>query len=114
MPAGFDGLPARSDLQTDIGIGLKEILRELDDPALRGVDLKMGENAAGDEFIDEYSAMLRVILKLDDVEIAVVGFQQMGLRAAPHLSDEPGRIYGHRESWEMNWQSEANSEGSIN
>ena len=39
--------------------------------------------------------MLRVILKLDDVKIAVVGFQQMRLRAAPHLPDEPARVYRH-------------------
>ena len=39
--------------------------------------------------------MLRVILKLDDVELAIVGFQQMRLGAAPHLSDETAGVYRH-------------------
>ena len=58
-------------------------------------NLQMGENLSGDEFIDKNPAMLRVILELDDVIVAVVGFQQMGLRAAPHLPNEPARIYRH-------------------
>ncbi len=55
----------------------------------------MGENFGGDEFIDENPAVLRVILELDDVKVAVVGFQQMRLRAAPHLPDEPAGVHRH-------------------
>ena len=58
-------------------------------------DLQMVENLAGDHFIDQDATMLRVILELDDVKVAVVGFQQVRLGAAPHFPDEPARIYGH-------------------
>ena len=55
----------------------------------------MGENFRRHEFIHENPAVLRVILELDDVVVAVVGFQQMRLCAASHLSDEPTGVYGH-------------------
>ena len=55
----------------------------------------MRENLRRNEFIYENPAVLRVILELDDVVVAVVRFQQMRLRAASHLPDEPSGIYGH-------------------
>ena len=58
-------------------------------------NLQMYENLGRHELVDENPAVLRVILKLDDVIVAVVGFQQMSLRAASHLSDEPARVYRH-------------------
>ena len=58
-------------------------------------DLEMGENFRRYEFVDENPAVLRVILEFDDVIVAVVCFQQMGLSAASHFPDEPAGIYGH-------------------
>jgi hypothetical protein len=57
----------------------------------------MIENFAGDDFVNQYAPMLGVILKLDDVIVAVVGFEHMRLSAAPHLADEPARVYRHAE-----------------
>ena len=39
--------------------------------------------------------MLRVVAELDDVEMAVVSFDEMRLGAAAHLSDQSDRIYRH-------------------
>ena len=55
----------------------------------------MSEDFGGQDFVHEDTPVLRVILKLDDVTFAVVGFQQMRLRTASHFSDEPVRVYGH-------------------
>jgi len=53
--------------------------------------------------------VLRVILELDDVEITIVGFQQVRLGAAPHLPDEVAGIYRHAPCW----KSEIDFEESI-
>ena len=60
----------------------------------------MGQNFPGDPLIHQNPPMLRVILELDDVEMPVVCFDQVRLSAAPHLSDEPARIYWHFKSKE--------------
>jgi hypothetical protein len=56
----------------------------------------MRKDLTGDEFIDENPAVLRVILKLNDVVAAVVGFEQMRLRSASHLPDEAAGVHSHR------------------
>jgi hypothetical protein len=55
----------------------------------------VGEDFGGHHLVHENAAMLRVILKLDDVIVAVVGFQQMLLGATPHLADELDGVYAH-------------------
>ncbi len=45
--------------------------------------------------VNQSPAVLRVILEFDDVEISIVGFQQMRLRAASHFANEPTGVYGH-------------------
>jgi hypothetical protein len=57
----------------------------------------MVQNLAGDDLVNQNAAMLRVILKLDDVEVPVVSFEQVRLGAAPHFADEPACIYRHAE-----------------
>ena len=56
----------------------------------------MVENSGRDDFVDENPAVLRVILKLDNVEVAVIGFDEMRLRSTPHLADEANGVYGHK------------------
>jgi hypothetical protein len=41
--------------------------------------------------------MLRVILELDDVERAVIGFDEMCLGASTHLADVPAGGERHRK-----------------
>ena len=77
---------------------------------LRAGDLKMRQNLRRHEFIHENPPVLRVILKLDDVIVAVVGFQQMRLRATPHLADEPARVYRHT----ICRKNKSTTQGSIN
>ena len=96
VPAGLDSGAARARLQMDFGVRREEFGGEPDDLMVRARDLQMGENFGRDEFIHENPAVLRVILELDDVIVAVVGFQQMRLCAASHLPDEPAGIHGHR------------------
>ena len=69
----------------------------------------MRKNFTGDPLIHENSAVLGVILELDDVVVAIVGFQQMRLGAASHLPDEAAGVYRHA----VRGKSEFNTEESI-
>jgi hypothetical protein len=39
--------------------------------------------------------MLGIVAELDDVEVAVIAFEQVGLRTAAHFPDEARGVYGH-------------------
>jgi hypothetical protein len=39
--------------------------------------------------------VLGIVAKLDDVETSVARLDQMRLRAAAHLPDQPDRVYRH-------------------
>jgi hypothetical protein len=39
--------------------------------------------------------VLRIVLKFDDVELAIIGLQQVGLSASAHLADVPARGERH-------------------
>jgi len=39
--------------------------------------------------------VLRIVLELDDVELAVVGFEEVGLSASAHLADMAARRERH-------------------
>ena len=95
VPAGFHRTCRGARLQINFGVGREEVGVERTISVFGRGDLQMRENFRRNQLVDENAAVLRVILKLDDVEVAVVGFQQMRLGAAPHLSDEPARIYRH-------------------
>ena len=43
----------------------------------------------GNQLIHQDAAVLRIVPELDDVEIAVIRFQQVGLSPAAHLADMP-------------------------
>ncbi len=61
-------------------------------------DLQVIQKSRSDPFIDQNAAMLRIIEKLDHVEVAVVAFQQMRLRAPAHLPDQACGFDQHQES----------------
>jgi hypothetical protein len=75
---------------------------------LRGRNLQMRKDLRSDCLVHENSAVLEVILKLDDVEVAIVGFQQMSLSAAPHFSNEADCVYRHRNRRKLESIAEEN------
>ena len=95
VPAGLDTQAARSGLKMNLGVRRNEFGRKLHDLVRGAGDLQVRQNLPRNKLVYQNPAVLRVILKLDDVIVAVVAFKQMRLRAAPHLADEPARIYGH-------------------
>ena len=95
MLARLDGGLARARLEVNFGVGRKKSRRQLNDLMNRRRDLQMCADLARHHLIYENPPMLRVILKLDDVKVTVVGFQQMCLCAAPHFANEPEGVYGH-------------------
>ncbi len=44
-------------------------------------------NARGQQFIGQHAQVLRIILEFDDVEMAVIGPHQVGLRSSAHTPD---------------------------
>jgi hypothetical protein len=58
-----------------LGVGMQEVGRHADHLVPGRGDLQMGQYFGSQHFVDENAAVLRVILKLDDVTVAVVGFQ---------------------------------------
>jgi hypothetical protein len=68
----------------------------------------MRQDLGGNRLVHENSAVLEVILKLDDVEVAIVGFQQMSLSAASHLSNEANCAYRHRNRLKLEFIAEEN------
>jgi len=96
VPAGLDGGATGAGLEVNFGVGGEEGGRQDDELGGRRGDLQVGENGGGQELVDEDAAVLGVILKLDDVEVAVVGFEQMGLGAAAHFADKAAGVYRHK------------------
>jgi hypothetical protein len=100
VPAGLDGLAAGAELDVNVGVGGQEIGRQVYDGGLGRGDLQVVEEGGGDPFVDQNAPVLRIIEELDDVEVAIVAFEQVGLRSAAHFPDEAGGVDGH--GWEVN------------
>ena len=88
VPAGFHRLMPGTQLDVDVGIGFQKCGREAHDGGRGRRDFQVIEENRRDPFIDQNAAMLRIIAKFDHVEVAVVAFEQMRLRAAAHLPDQ--------------------------
>src|SRR5580704_17664085 len=95
MPAGLHRSATVAGLQSHIGILVEKLRRQRNHLLRRRRNLKMRKNFARNPLIHQNSAVLRVILELDDVVIAIVGFQQVRLSPAPHLTDEVAGVYRH-------------------
>jgi hypothetical protein len=52
-------------------------------------DLQIPQKYRRQQFVDEDSAVLGIIPKLNDVAAAVIRLQQMSLRSSSHFSDVP-------------------------
>ena len=73
----------------------QKLLRDADEFMPGRGNAQMAKNLRSNQFIDEDSPVLRVILEFHDVAMAVGGFQKVGLRPAPHLTDEADGVYRH-------------------
>ena len=97
MPARLDGHLPGSELHTDLGVRGEKIGRHLDHGRRGGRDLQKSQEHGGDPLIDKDATMLRVIAELDDVPMAIIRFQQMGLSASPHFSNRPDSGERHQK-----------------
>ena len=55
----------------------------------------MLQQSIGQYFIDENPPVLRIITELHDVELVVVCFDEVSLRAAAHFPNESAGVYRH-------------------
>jgi len=83
--------------QTDFHVVLapEEGLVEFDDGGRRRGDLQVLDEAGRDPLVDQNPQMLGILAELGDIEIAVAGFEQVGLRAAAHVSEKASGKNGH-------------------
>jgi len=101
MPAWLGRGAAGSQRDVYFRILTQKLVAHLHDGGLWGDDLQVLEKYRGDHLIDQDAPVLGVFYEFDDVEITIVGFDEMSLRAAAHLSKEAHRIYGHTN--ELPW-----------
>lgn len=87
MNTGRHRLALRADREIHVGAFGDELRREFDERSFGHVDLQITKKGAGQPLVHQNAAMLRVIKELYNVECAVFGFDQMGLRSPPHLAD---------------------------
>ena len=57
--------------------------------------MQVFEEGGREPFIDQNATVLWIIEEFDDVEVAVVTFEQMGLRSTAHFSDQARGVDGH-------------------
>ena len=83
--------------QTDFHVALapEEGLVEFDDGGRRRGDLQVLDEAGRDPLVDENAQVLGILAELGDIEIAVAGFEQVGLRAAAHVPEKASGKNGH-------------------
>src|SRR5579862_2568529 len=89
MPSWCHGDSLRPEVNVYFRVGSQEVGRDPDQFRGRGGNLQVLQKNRRYQLIHQDPAVLRVVLKLDDVEIPVVRFQQVGLGPAAHLADEP-------------------------
>jgi hypothetical protein len=65
----------------------EKIFAYVDEGRFRHGDLEIVEQRAAKKFIHQHAPVLWIVAKLDDIPMAVVGFEEMGLRAPSHLAD---------------------------
>jgi hypothetical protein len=95
MPAGLDGLAAGAELNVNFGVTSQEIGGQVYDGGFGRRDLQVVEEGGGDPFVDQNPAMLGIIAELDDLEVAVIALEQVGLRTAAHFPDQAPGVDGH-------------------
>jgi len=97
MPAGDDRDALRAQMNTNLRVGGEEFGSQKNELGGRGGNLQVLQEDRGYQFVDQDAAVLGIILELDDVEVAVIRFQQVGLGPAAHFADMPagGQRHGN-------------------
>ena len=95
MPAGFDGDVAGAQMNVDLRVRGQEFGGQQDQLRGRSGDLQVVQKYPGNPLVHQNPAVLGVVLELDDVEVAVIGFQQVRLCPAAHLADVSARGERH-------------------
>jgi hypothetical protein len=98
VPAGGDRDALRAQVDEDLRVGGQELGRDANDPGGRGRNLHVLQEDRRYQFIDQDAAVLGVVAELDDIEVAVVGFQEVGLSPAAHFADMPAGGERHRNA----------------
>ena len=74
---------------------MHELLGDLDQSRVGTRNLQILQKYRSDQLVNQNPAVLRVVLKFDDIELAVIGLQQVGLSAPAHLADVAARRERH-------------------
>ena len=86
MNARLNGFAAGPQLEVNFGIGVQEVLLQFDEGDVWLGNFKIGKDTGGDPFVNQNPFGLRIIGELDDIEITICCFEQMGLGATAHFS----------------------------
>jgi len=95
MPAGPNRRFARGEPDLDLQFARQEALVQFDDGHRRRRDLQVLDQARRDPLVDQDAQVLGIFAEFGDVKMAVAGFEQVGLRAAAHVSQKTGRGNRH-------------------
>jgi hypothetical protein len=79
----------------DIGIGGEEFGRQLDDGGGWSRGLEVIEKNGCDPLIGQNPPVLRIVEKLDHVEMSVIALEQVRLGSAAHFPDQAFGLNGH-------------------
>jgi len=79
-----------SEIHLQFGSVVDKPRSDFDKVGMRGGESYGGSNARGKQFVGKDTDMLRIVLELDDVDMAVRAQHQLTLRAATHAPDVLG------------------------
>ena len=82
-------------MNAEFRIGIDEIGGNFDDVARGGFNLQKAQQHRSDPLIDEDAPVLWVVLGLEDVEMPVIGFDQVSLRSTAHTAEPVACANGH-------------------
>jgi hypothetical protein len=97
VPAGFDLDAAGAEGEVNFGIRSEELRGDLQEGGFGRGDLEVIEEDGGKQLVDEDAAVLRVIAEFDDVRVAVVRLQEVGLGSPAHFPDMPDGSERHQK-----------------
>src|ERR1039457_5702911 len=95
VPAGRDFRAARSELYVDPGVRREELAAEIDDRGGRDRDPQVAQEHSRNPLVHQDTAVLRVVPELDDVEMAILAFHEVRLRAPAQLTDQANGVDRH-------------------
>ena len=95
MPAFVRGPEFASGLHVHFRVFRDEFGRQPNHRRFGRGDAKVFEKARSNPLIDQDSPVLWVVPELDNVEVTIRRLKQVGLRPAPHFSDQAASVNRH-------------------